>query len=229
MKTLEKPMFETLLASSVHDMKNSLGLLLSEIEKISELVEKLTPEEQKGIADIQYQAGRINVSLMELLSLYKLENKQIYVQYSEAVVIDVIEDVIAAFSRLADARGIRIDLDCDDVLIWFFDLDLMGIVLNNIVGNCLRYSSSRILIRAVHKNDRLVFSIEDDGQGYPDSMLGDGQEFKGRVDHISGSTGMGLYFAQTIASQHKRSDSQGYISLSNGGELGGGRFEVSLP
>ncbi len=223
-------MFETLLASSVHDMKNSLSLLLSEINKIEDMLqEKLSAEEQQGVSDIQYQAGRINVALMELLSLYKLENRQIFVNYSEVLIIDLLEDVVAAFSRLASARGIQIDLDCDDELLWFMDMDLMAIVLNNIVGNCLRYCESKILVKAQIQDNQLVFNVEDDGRGYPANMLGDGRELQGKVNHITGSTGLGLYFSQIIAAEHQRNNQQGYITLSNGGDLPGGNFEVRLP
>lgn len=229
MNNAESSMFEMLLASSVHDMKNSLGLLLSEIDRIGDVLQSLPEAQDNGIADAQYQARRINTSLMELLSLYKLEKKQISIHYAEVMVIELLEDVLAAFSRTAEARGVSLELDCDDMLMWFFDIDLISIVLNNIVGNGIRYSKNTIVLRADCFEQQLRVRIEDDGQGYPQHMLGAGLEFQQTVDANSGSTGLGLYFAQEIAAQHQRNGRQGAIHLRNEGELGGGCFELLLP
>ena len=44
-----------------------------------------------------------------------------------------------------------------------------------------------------------------------------------------GRTGLGLYFAHLIARAHTKGEKQGFITLSNGGILGGGVFEVKIP
>lgn len=224
----EQSMFETVLASTVHDMKNSLSMLLSQLDNISDHLDRETGN-QLAINDLRYQANRINISLMELLTLYKLEKKQVGIQFAEVIVIDFIEDCIAAYSMLANNKGIRLEMECDDSLIWFFDPDMVGIAIKNIIGNCIRYTQSQVLVSARPVKGRLLIRIDDDGPGYPENMLEDPEQMMNRVNFNTGSTGLGLYFAATIAQRHQRQDRQGNIRLENDSRLGGGSFQVILP
>jgi len=221
-------MFETVLASSVHDMKNSLSLLMSHLETISMRLEQQN-ENQQDISNLRYEASRINISLMELLTLYKLERKQIGVNIEEVIVIDLIEDCIAAHSLLASNKGIQLNLDCDDSLLWFADTNLVSIVLNNIIGNSIRYTHSQLLVSARIQQQQLLIQIDDDGAGYPDNMLDEPENFGKHIDIHSGSTGLGLFFAATIAQNHQRQGQQGKINLQNKNRLSGGCFQIYLP
>ena len=221
-------MFETVLASTVHDMKNSLSMLLSQLDNISDKLDRDT-ENQQSVNDLRYQANRINISLMELLTLYKLEKKQVGIQFAEVIVVDFLEDCIAAHSLLAANRGLKLDMQCDDSLMWFFDPDMVGIAINNIIGNCMRYTSSQVRVSASLENGQLSICIDDDGPGYPQHMLQDIEQIMNRVDFNSGSTGLGLYFAATIAQRHQRQGRHGNIQVENGDRLGGGSFRINLP
>ena len=224
----DSSLFATVLASTVHDMKNSLSMLLSRLDQISDQVAQDEANRQ-SVSDLRYQANRINVSLMELLTLYKLEKQQLSVNITEVFVADFLEDCIAAHTQLAASKGIRLDLQCDDELIWFFDADLVGITVNNIIGNCMRYTESRVSVSARVDNRQLVLRIDDDGPGYPDSMLADPETLGRQVNFNTGSTGLGLFFAATIAQQHRRHGKQGSIHLENNGALDGGGFQITLP
>lgn len=220
--------FETVLASTVHDMKNSLSLLMGQLDTISERL-ALDSENQQAVSGLRYEANRINVSLMELLTLYRLEKKQIGIHVVEVIMADFIEDCFATHSILAASKGINLDMDCDDSLIWFFDPDLMGIAINNIIGNSIRYTQSCVLVSVNTRQDSLVIQIDDDGAGYPQSMLTEAENFTTKIDSSTGSTGLGLFFAETIASKHKRLHRQGSTQLKNGRLLSGGSFRIVLP
>ncbi len=224
----DQSIFETVLASTVHDMKNSLSLLMSHLDDISMRLDQ-QDENQDDISSLRYESSRINISLMQLLTLYKLEKRQISVQIEEVILADLMEDSIAAHSMLAQNKGIQLDYECDDELIWFLDPNLIGIVLNNIIGNSIRYTNSRVLLSARTQDQQLVIQIDDDGVGYPAHMLNEGAGFSNPVDLHSGSTGLGLFFAAIIAQNHKRLQRQGKIQLQNKLRLNGGSFQIYLP
>ena len=224
----EKSMFETVLASTVHDMKNSLSLLMGQLDHISQQLEK-DLKNQQAVSSLRYETSRINMSLMQLLTLYKLENNQLSVQIAEVEVIDFMEDCIATHSSLALNSGVNLELECDDSLIWFFDPDMVGIAINNVLGNSIRYTESQVLVTVKVEDGRLVIQIDDDGRGYPENMLIDPENFIKRISYSTGSTGLGLFFSATIARNHERSGKRGEIILDNGGLLSGGRFQLSLP
>ena len=224
----EDSLFETVLASTVHDMKNSLGLLLARLEDITLQLER-EHSLNSPVSALRYEAGRINTLLMQLLSLYKLDRNQLTVHPVEVDLIEFVEDCIAAHAAVAEQSGIALEQDCDEELLGFFDPDLVGIAINNILGNSIRYSRSRVLLAVRPSDDGLEFTVADDGEGYPQAMIENQGQYARRIDSSSGSTGLGLFFSDTVARLHRRGGRDGRISLDNGEPLGGGRFRLSLP
>ncbi len=224
----DKSLFETVIASTVHDMKNSLSLLMGELDSLSE---QLSGDKvhQKSVADIRYESSRINFSLMQLLALYRLENKQLKINMVEVEVIEFIEDCVAVHTSIAAQNEVQIDIDCDESLVWFFDPNLAGIAINNILGNSIRYTKSRILISVSIQDDFLLMRIDDDGRGYPENMLQNPGDFSQDINIITGSTGLGLLFSSAIAKYHQKNDRAGKIDLANNGLLSGGCFKLFLP
>jgi signal transduction histidine kinase len=166
---------------------------------------------------------------MELLTLYKLEKKQIGIQFTEEMVVEFLEDCVAAHSQLAASKGIQLNMQCDDSILWFFDPDMVAIALNNIIGNCLRYTSTEVQVTASVNDGLLCISIDDNGPGYPQSMLQEIGQFENQINFNTGSTGLGLYFAACIAQRHQRKDRQGHIRLKNHDTSSGGSFQIYLP
>lgn len=224
----DKSMFETVLASTIHDMKNSLSYLLGQLDVISERLQ-VEDENYQAVSTIRYESTRINHALMQLLTLYKLEQNQLYIQRVDVDVEDFIDDCVAVHSELAARNKIQLNVECEDVITWSFDPDIISIALNNIISNSLRYSSARLTISVRIENGQLVIEIDDDGDGYPDFMLRQSDNFKKEINSQTGSTGLGLFFADTVAKSHQREGKQGVIHLENGGTLGGGRFQLYLP
>ena len=222
----KESMFETLLASTVHDMKNSLGFLMNQLDEVSHHCPK---ETIPTFSNIEYEASRVNILLLELLSLYKLEKKQLPINIQEVEVDAFVEDCVAMYSRYSQNKGITLTIVSDENLIWFFDPDLVGIVVNNVIGNCIRYATREIHIEASLNQKTLIITIEDDGEGYPDNMLCTNTDPTIGVNVVTGSTGLGLYFSNLIAANHHKNQLTGDIKIDNFSTLGGGRFQITLP
>ena len=221
--------FPAFLASMAHDMKNSLGILLNSLDEVvSDCIADTCPC-RKHLSKIQYEASRVNHNLIQLLTLYKMDNDQFGINISHYNVSDILEDNRLQNKPLLDFKGIEMFTECDDDMTWFFDRDLLSGVINNVLNNSFRYSKDKITIRADEKDGWFILSIEDNGEGYPEEMLQKGAETSRGVNFKTGSTGLGLYFASLVAKMHKNKDREGFITLSNGGEYGGGCFTISLP
>lgn len=228
-KTERRINFSAFLASMAHDMKNSLGMLLNTID---EIVSTCTPEKcpsHRHLSQMQYEATRVNFNLIQLLTMYKMDHDQLSINISHYPVSEIIEEIILQNKPLLDFKDIEIFTECPDDLTWFMDCNLISGVINNILNNAYRYASSKILMRAYENGGWLVLSIEDDGQGYPEEMLETGGQTGRGVSFRTGSTGLGLYFASMVAKLHKNKDREGFVSISNSGEYGGGCFTMTLP
>lgn len=221
--------FSTILASTVHDMKNSLGMMLDALNSIlEELPDEKHQNSSRQYSVVQYESSRVNSSLMQLLALYKIENNQLPFNPGFHNLFDFIEEQALSHWPLFSAKGFTYQVDIDDELEAVFDESLMAMVVANVIGNAIRYAHSQILIRA-EVTDVVTIIIYDDGPGYPAQMLELTDDFIQGINQDTGSTGLGLFFAQKVALLHKHGKKSGNITLSNGGALGGGVFKITIP
>jgi len=221
--------FSDILASSIHDIKNSLGMILNNLDDLIASPENHIKDPRQTRL-LQDEARRVNSNLIQLLALYKLGHAELVVHVAEYNLEDFLDEVIADNQAVCNALDIQLDQSCAPDLSGYFDSELVRSVLDNAIGNARRYAKSRILLSADHENDGLVIRVEDDGTGFP-------ARFIGRLDPThplqqgegAGRTKLGHYFSAQIASLHKTSDHQGYIQLKNGHQLSGGCLELWLP
>lgn len=219
--------FSTVLASTVHDMKNSLSLILNSLQEITQQLKKIDPESNQ-VAVLQYQATRLNGLLVQLLALYKAEQKQLPLNINYQDVFDFIEEQVIAHEELLENKNIDVSFDVEDELEWAFDSELMATVINNVITNNIRYTKSRIHLEASIVDAMLEIRIMDDGPGYPEAMLNNQNDVILGINQSTGSTGLGLYFAGQVASMHNRNNIEGTIHLSNSAESGG-IFTIRIP
>lgn len=219
--------FSTILASIVHDVKNSLGVLLNSLDDLMETFADILPADRVG--KLQYEARRVNKNLVQLLALYKMENKLLTARVDEHPVYDFLEEIVLEEKSLLESRGLVLEFDSDRNLMWYFDRDLLRGVLQNAVNNAMRYASRLVRIRAEEKGGYLVISVNDDGAGFSAAILNHSDSPGAAINFASGSTGLGLYFSARVAELHKNKDKAGFIELSNGHQLGGGCFTLCIP
>lgn len=220
--------FSTVLAAAVHDMKNSLSLMIQSIEDL----ESTLREHGVGIdeaASIHYQAARLNTGLIQLLSLYRTQLNHLPLNLDEHFLDDVLDDVIACNQNHINTRNIKIEIQQEEGLSWYFDIDLVNVLINDMLVNAMRYGNNKIIISVKESNGYLRFTIEDDGPGFPEKMLSIAATELSELDISTGRTGLGLFFARLIAEAHKTDEKHGFIALKNGGALGGGVFSLNLP
>lgn len=226
--------FSFVLASGVHDMKNSLSMLLN---TLGDVMEKYPPQSEahaKSYAILEYEAARINNELIQLLSLYRLDQDSMHVHIDEHLVIDVLQEQVSRNHGLLQSKNIQLAVDCDESLRGYFDSDLIGGVINNVLVNCARYCDHQLTIAASQTAEGLCLSIDDDGPGYPEDMRDASRHLDTRVSFASGRPHLGLFFAHKVAEMHQNTLNnnrvqKGFIRLTNGGTLGGGRFAIYLP
>ena len=154
--------FSDILASLIHDMKNSLGMVINTLEELNEQQLVDATNSYKMVA-LQHEAKRLNNNLIELLMLYKIENGRVSPNIEEWNLNEFLEEVIAENRISAEARTVTLDFACDPDLIGYFDEALIRSVINNIIGNGLRYTYNRMTVTAQQHNDYLVIRVEDNG------------------------------------------------------------------
>lgn len=219
--------FSMVLASTVHDMKNSLGMLLNSLDELRVEHESMLSESSR-FNTLQYEAERMHNDLVQLLGIYRLGENNLSAHIEEHYVPDFLSEHLARHIPLLEGLSIEYSIAADEVN-GFFDEDLLIGVLNNTINNAIRYTKSKIRLTATEREGYLVLGIEDDGEGYPEDMQHSGSLSFKSLDFNSGSTSLGLFFASSVATLHNEGDKSGSIRLHNGGSFGGGVFEIWLP
>lgn len=219
--------FVEALANCVHDIKNSVGVVINAAESIQLSVSD--PEVAPQLTALQTEARRINHDLIHLLGLYKLDHSK---QGICPVIVDC-EELLAelgAYNKpLLNLRGIRFEADPCESDEGYFDRELVLGILNSVINNAQRYARETVRVSCSVDDGYTVISVEDDGDGYPDEMLTRQQIDPGATGYTAGSTGLGLFFASRIADLHRHRDRVGRVTLSNDGIEGGGSFRLWLP
>jgi two-component system, OmpR family, sensor histidine kinase SenX3 len=223
--------FADLMASSIHDMKNSVNIQVHELESIAaQIKEKVNAEAFQSLVSVIAQAHRVDANLIQLLSLYKF-GKSIYpLDITEHSVADVIAEAVLQKSSVLALKGIAAEVVCAQDCCWYFDRDLVTGVLLNAMNNAYNYTQDKIRIVASIDAGMLTLRVEDNGRGYPAHMLlGSGVDANKGVNFSSGSTGLGFYFSSQVAQLHQNQGQVGSLTIENGGAYGGGCFVVCLP
>src|SRR5690554_1376255 len=87
--------FALVLAASVHDMKNSVGMLLQTLEELSATPPPASSPVAAKMGVLGYEAARINSELIQLLSLYRMQENSLLLQIDECYVDDVLSEQVA--------------------------------------------------------------------------------------------------------------------------------------
>ena len=221
--------FTTLLASTVHDMKNSLAVILNTIDELSEQQSPDPQQTQLRLKQLRHEGKRLNNEFIQMLSLYRIENGQYFANIDDASLYELLEEAWLENRDTLAVRNIELSFECDSDLMWFCDRALLIGTLNTIINNAYKFARSHIRLSAAINNHMLIINVDDDGPGYPQELLIADSSQQKQIDFHSGSTGLGLYFASVIARLHHNRERHGHIALSNEGINGGGRFSLYLP
>ena len=222
------------LASTAHDMKNSISVLSGTLERLLDAASPDTEKAYPQMAQMLYQTRRLNDNLMQLLALYKRVGTPEYPFDVQPLEIgQLVEQVVGMERVLLASRGVELELDVDAELVWHFDEDLIVGVIGHAINNAINYTHDRVRLAIGMVDGCLEVRVEDNGGGYPASMLAAGASAMSGtrcgVNFLTNSAGLGLHFSREVARMHRHRDRAGSVRLENGGELGGGCFILILP
>lgn len=168
----EKELREHLLNVVSHDIKgpvkNLLGIISLAIEEDIK-PESLTPILKKIFAAVKYNDLQLENLLSWTESNLKSRNK-----YTEPINIKILIDkIITEAQYLTESKQIRIISTIDNNLSIKVDHRSLMIVINNLIGNSIKFSTpnQEITISAIQSNEFVRIEISDCGIGIPKDIL----------------------------------------------------------
>jgi K+-sensing histidine kinase KdpD len=212
---------QDLYATLMHELKNHLGLLALTIDRIPTGQES---EHDKAVEEARLLCQRVVDRLQQALLMYKAASGKIHPAIDAYSVEDMVRELCDTAAGLARGRlQVTAHLDANLPALAFFDRNLIEMALINAIHNSITYAHRWIRIEAGMSEERLMLTIRDDSDGYPDTIL---RYLNDDRPHTAGGTGLGLQFARLIVLTHVNRGRTGELRLSNDG---GAVFSLLLP
>ena len=134
-------------------------------------------------------------------------------------------NVVLTLAKKAEAKGVKIAVEIPSGTIIQNDGELLGLILQNLLGNAVKYSTKAMVrVRAVVQGAQCAISVSDEGPGiaveHMDRIF---DSFRRGEAHAQPGVGLGL----TIASQAAKLL---HATLSVESKIGiGSNFSLMLP
>lgn len=218
-----------LLMGLSHDFRTPLGLIKGYTEAIEDELEGSNPECTKYLGIIANKVEQLERMVSRWIELVRLETGDRVATFESVPLALWLGPLWKRFEADSELLGrkFRGELVLDPHLSLALDTELMERVLENLLGNGLKYSPPGGTLRwIVHQEDHsVVFDLEDDGPGIPEAEHHLIWEpfYRGKNPAKAG-WGLGLSVVKSIVSAHGFS-----IELSPTESGKGTRFRLTAP
>lgn len=192
----------------VHDLRNPLSAITASLDLLR--MTGSSTEQQIQFTNLARDASRRLSNLVDdILIVSKYEAGELELKYDDVSVPALIVGAVETFKAQSEAEEKAIRVSCPPELRARLDRQLIARVLDNLVGNALRYIDSRrgrIMITATAADQMLQVSIRDNGVGIPDvfkqSIFEKFVQVPGRQTELRKGTGLGLAFCRMVVEAH---------------------------
>ena len=205
---------EAFLAMINHDLRTLVGGIGL---NLALLVKDVVVDDERGrrivkrIDAIERTTARMNRLIDDLLDVVGIQAGKMSVNPIRRDAIAVVRDALVDLAPSASAKGIALSTDFGrsglkgELLVASFDHDRVLQVLENLVGNAVKFTPSggRIIVRVEPADDVVRFAVEDTGSGVTDREVPVIFEPFVQGENLSRhGLGLGLYISKRIVEAH---------------------------
>jgi len=191
---------QNFMLSVTHELKTPLASIKLFLQTL--LSRKNLSEERKMVflQNSVDEVDRLNVLIENILQSVKLEaNPDVFTE-TEYPLVDIIEKSLNKFQL---QEGIKLRSDLDRTITHRIHPDMLLIVINNLVGNAIKYNeTASIKVTLKQESHSVRLQVEDDGIGIPEIEQ---QKVFDRFYRVGSEetrnakgTGLGLYIVEKI-------------------------------
>jgi PAS domain S-box-containing protein len=198
-------MREDLTHTMVHDLRSPLTTILATLEMVG-MAEALKPE-ARDMIDIARSNAQRQLGLVDsILSLNQLEQGAVPLERSSFALRELVVEVLRLAGPRSASAGIELvsDVSLDLPAAWA-DRTLVGRVLENLVGNAIKFTPRGGVVRVSAErtlDDGVRVFVRDNGDGVPDELRPRlFQKFAAGMQQGRGS-GLGLAFCRLVVEAH---------------------------
>ncbi|MGG3794900.1 ATP-binding protein [Pseudomonas paraversuta] len=154
---------------------------------------------------VNEEMQRLMQLINDLLNFSRYQNGMQKLTLAPCVLPDMLEDARTRFAARAAAKGIELQVDLQPPLpVLNADQPQLERVIDNLLDNALRHTASggQIRLQARRHGERVIISIEDNGEGIAYGQQGRIFEPFVQVGRKKGGAGLGLALCKEIVQLH---------------------------
>ena len=207
----DKENLQKSLSDISHQLKTPLTSIIVMVDNILDDDDMPLEIRREFLNDIKHNTNTISFLVQSLLKLSKLDAEAVKFRYEQVEVKSIVDECIKNTAVMAEILGVRLETDCNDIIL-NCDRKWLCEAVTNIIKNCIEHShNGNIKITADQNKLYTKISIKDNGSGITKEDLPHIFErfYKGK-NSSDDSVGIGLSLAKTIIEKQG-----GYISVSS--------------
>jgi signal transduction histidine kinase len=216
----------------IHDLKGPLVPLIGFSQKL--ISKKALGEEKTGeYARAIHEASMKLAATIDRIS-DDLRGGCLHYSFDRKIfnLGELLASVVKSYTPKAETEHLRMELEgagirtgetTGDEILFFGDCAKIQTLIENLIGNAVKYARAMIRVTLTRENDILVLVVEDDGAGIEEKYRERIFDEYFQIPESKDGTGVGLYSARKIVEHYKGEILVGTSSL------GGAKFTVRLP
>jgi signal transduction histidine kinase/CheY-like chemotaxis protein len=193
----------TFLATMSHEIRTPLNGVLGMAQAMA--ADALSPSQRERLDVIRQSGETLLAILNDVLDLSKIEAGKLELEAGRFDLAELAESVVAAFSAVAEERGLAFELAIDPRArgVYAGDPTRVRQILFNLVSNALKFTERGGVSVAISRPDQgLTLKVRDSGIGIPEEKLAQlFQKFE-QADATTtrrfGGTGLGLAICREL-------------------------------
>jgi len=198
------------VANVSHELRTPITSIKGFVETLREGAIGDTENAERFLQIVAEQTDRLNSIIGDLLALSRIEQDGDtgHIDLQPGTMEDVLAAAIATCRHAAEAKGVAVELNCDEELTATINGPLLEQATVNLIDNAVKYSDKgeTVFVEAEQLDDEVVIRVRDNGCGIAPRHQARLFERFYRVDKARsralGGTGLGLAIVKHIAQAH---------------------------
>jgi signal transduction histidine kinase/CheY-like chemotaxis protein len=158
------------LASMSHELRTPLNSIIGFSSLLAEeRPGPLNAEQQKFVEHVRRNAHHLLDLINDILDLSRIEAGRLELYLETFTLTDALDEVLATIRPLAEAKAIRLELDCEAGGRVYADRVRFKQMLLNLLSNAIKFTpnNGRVATSARVQGDWLTVAVSDTGMGVP--------------------------------------------------------------
>lgn len=191
---------DLLLAAVGHDLRQPLQTIVIALERATSYGARA--QDRAVVTRAERAVDRMSATLDQLIDVARVETGTVALETASTEIAAILDEVADVWSERAARKGLRLSVVRSSAVVRS-DRVALAIILNNLVGNAVRYTKSgRVLVGCRRRGDRLVVEVHDTGIGIAAKAIPDVFEEFRQLDPSAGEGfGLGLSIVKGLAEQ----------------------------